>query len=497
MSFWLELYKFEKRTNSTARPVGAGLAQIECDLLDETDIINPTFILDLPSNFCPAIYNYAFIREFKDQGTSTEPGRFYYIENWKWVAPFWHAIMVNDPLASWRDEIGDSEEYIARSSQVWDGTIFDTAYPAKFWITRYKNDIDFGLKSELGNGIYLLSIINSQGSVGALSYYALSGNELLRLMSELMSDKIYDSLPEFTLEDVLDDTGAVVQKVKTYINKEIFKYQFNPIQYITHCIFYPFSVSDIIGSSEFIKLGYWQSTALGRRLTGNLVKFISKNIRIPKHPQSVERGTYLNAAPYSRYKIYAGTLGSMPLDSLSLQGVDSLDCDLNIDLITGNAKLVCGIPSSTTNYVVAELTGQIGVEIPLSQIAFNYLGGATTAIETAASMVSSASRLDIAGGIASAATGIESLVNAWLPQVSLQGQAGSTAGLKYPFMLESEHLQIVDEDLANKGRPYCKIRKIRDLGGFMVCPDPDIHFPATKSEMDAIKTYMRGGFYWQ
>lgn len=495
--FVVELYNFSKRINSTARPVGAGLDQIEGELFHPCSILEPEFYFIFEDGFSPAIYNYALVREFKEQGTSTVAGRFYYINNWRWEYPFWVAVCANDPLASWRDEIGEHEEYIARSSQVWDGTICDTTYPAKYWVTKYKNDIDFGMTSELGNGNYVISIVNQDGNVGATSYYSMTGGNLMRLLNDLMSDKIYDDLPEFTLQDVLNNTGDVIETTRSYLNKEVFKYQFNPIQYIISCKFYPFSLADIEGSSEFIKIGYWQSTALGRKLTGNLVKYMSKNVKIPSHPQSADRGTYLNAAPYSRYKIYAGTLGSCPIDSLSIQGVDSLDCDLSVDLITGNAKLVAGIPSHTTNFIVAELQGGIGVEIPIAQIAFNYLGGAVATVQTVSNAVRSATRLDIAGAISSTATGIESMIQAWLPQMSVQGQAGSVAGLKFPYQLESEHIQIVDEDLANRGRPYCKIRKISEVSKFMICPDPNLSLPCTSIELDQIKDFMQRGFYWE
>lgn len=492
MAFWLELYNFDKRINSTARPVGAGLAQVECNLLGDTSMLSPAFVLEFADGFSPAIYNYAYIREFKEQGTSTQPGRFYYINDWEYNSPFWIAHMDNDALASWRDEIGDSVEYIARAAQVFDGNITDMVYPATTWITQRKNDIAFtGWTS--GGYSCVIGIINDKPNVGAISYYRMSTGELGRLLSYLMSDKIFDGLPEFTRQVITDPNGAITE-LKDYLNKEVFKYQFNPLQYIASCRLYPFTVA--AESTELLRLGYWQTDVVAAQIS-NTVNSFSKNVAVPKHPQSVDRGNYLNAAPYSRYKLIGGSLGAIPLDSLSLMKTDSLDIDLFVDVATGDARMAAGIPSNTTNFLVGELNGKVGVDVPLAQIAVDHLGGVATAVSSVGEVINRGLHADVGGMIAGAATGIASTVNAWLPQLATQGSAGNLATVRLPFALQSEHLQIVDEDKENKGRPYCKIRKIRDVGGFMVCPDPDIHFPATRTEMEQIRDYMRGGFYWQ
>ena len=80
----VELYKFTKRLNSTARPTPSAGTSFSCELKDETSFINPILKFrpdHLTSGlFSPSAYNYAYIAYWQ---------RYYYITDWKYINGLW------------------------------------------------------------------------------------------------------------------------------------------------------------------------------------------------------------------------------------------------------------------------------------------------------------------------------------------------------------------------------------------------------------------------
>ena len=489
MPFHVQFYTFTKRVNSTARPVGVELFPMEGDLKANSTIHDPDIAFVLPGNFQDVgRYNYAYIKLWQ---------RFYYVRDWEWQAGVWIAHMREDPLASWRDEIGNLEEYILRSSQAFDGDIIDTFYPAKADVTRLANQIITGWATDINeDGSYVLGVVGAGANIGALQYLVLYESDFRILMINLMSDFILRSLPD-RLEQTVSgmwgeqpiDYEMVLMDFKQYL-----KFNINPFQYIKSCMYFPFPISGSGGDT--IKIGYWQSQAVGRPLE-NVSKFFSWNVPIPKHPLSGTRGNYLNMAPFTRYTLFAGQHGIIPLDSVSLSKVGSLDIDLNVDLMTGISQITVGVPSHTYNYIVTQREGQVGIPVTIAQVARDWLGATVQAISTVGNFASRGGKLDLGGAISELAVGIGNLTNSLMPQVMTSGSQGSICSLRNPYALEAECLGVADEDVEHIGRPLCQKRVINEVMKYMVIADADVSIPATDEEIREIKAYMEGGFYWE
>ena len=55
----------------------------------------------------------------------------------------------------------------------------------------------------------------------------------------------------------------------------------------------------------------------------------------------------------------------------------------------------------------------------------------------------------------------------------------------------------VDMDVAHKGKPLCQVRQLSTLAGYQLCTNVDVQAAATREELDAIRTYLESGYYYE
>lgn len=461
----IKLYTFRKRENSTARPEGG--ESFQARIWDGVGILSPDIVFAFPDNANnPTAYNYAYIPDFN---------RYYFIRDWQYKNRCWVASMEVDTLASWRDYIGGSIQYVTRSAAEFDGSIMDGLYPATGDVRHVFQGADTAggelpggnpFESELENGTYIVGIVNSSGAgMGAATYYALTNAQFGALRDALMGNT--DWLGGDAIE----------------ISQELLKTLFNPFQYIVSCIWMPFSVS---GSGTTIKYGWWDLGVAGSLLTTTTRLASAFFSSIPKHPQAGARGEYLNLAPYSRYVLNWPVFGSIPIDPAKMQGCDSLDCQCFVDLISGKGTLNI-IPDNGT--LIASINVQVGVPITLAQMATDYGGSAANAIGA----IGEALTLDFVGAV----NALGNTASAMMPQLSTGGSNGSVSPFMFPPALYADFLPVVDDSPEHRGRPLCKERMVSSLPGYMTIADPDIDFPATADELAQISKYMQSGFYYE
>lgn len=460
----ITLYTFGKRENSTARPSGG--VSFQARIWDGVGIMSPQIIFSFQDNTTnPTAYNYAHIPAFN---------RYYFIRDWQYKNRCWIASMQVDTLASWRDYIADSTQYVTRSAADYDGSIMDSLYPATADITHVSQSAsDMGgeqpggnpFVSDLTQGTYIVGIINASGAgMGAATYYALSNGQFGALRNALMGNT--DWLGGDAIE----------------ITQELLKTLFNPFQYIASCIWVPFSVG---GSGTTIKYGWWDLGVSGSLLTTTTRLASAFFSSIPKHPQS-GRGEYLNLAPFSRYVLNWPVFGTYPLDPAKLQGCSSIDCQCFVDLVSGKGTLNI-IPNNGS--VIASVNVQVGVPITLAQMATDYAGS----VASFAGAIGEALTMDFVGAV----NGIGNTAQKMMPQLSTGGSNGSVSPFMFPPALYADFLTVVDDSPQHRGRPLCSERRVGNLAGYMTISDPDIDFPCTADEQTQIKQYMESGFYYE
>lgn len=464
-------YQFAKRTNSTKRPSGGQGFGI--DLKAPCNIIDPEIKIATQSD--PTGFNYCYLPTFS---------RYYWVKNWTYSDGLWNASLTVDTLASYRDQIGNSTEYVVRSSAKYDPKIVDNLYPTKSTITTrtlYATSTPFTDDPESGEKGFFVVLVNAAGyvSFGGAVYLAMSGTTFQNLMAALLQNTDY-------LNISADE-----------ISSNLTKALFNPIQYISKAFWIPCGNTAINTPVNEIPVGWWKMQNIGNAYViqnNNDKQIFTFDISIPHHPQHITRGVYTDGAPYSEYTLYCPPFGEIKLNANLFVLQSTLYCRLTVDYRTGDAILDLSF-NKDFNTIFFSTSGNVSVPVPLAQIATNVnelasLGGLVqTAVGAIAGGIESFfGGGDITNGIASGAQQMT---------VTSQSKGGGASVAKYgitPY-LTGAFYDLVDDNNEDHGRPLCQRVQLFSIPGFIMVDDPDIALPATAAEIDSVKSYMKNGFF--
>lgn len=438
---------FSKKPNSTKQPTGGTDKSVV--LKNPTSVLNPVFIIE----------DYNLSWNYIKWGV-----RYYYVDDIVIVhnnIAEYHCS--TDAMATFKTDIGNSSQYVIRSSSVSDPYVQDTLYPSKASVIVSKTSLsNLGFTSETGMGTYILGVLSENSSGGAVTYYSVGPGNFPSLMTKLF-DPTYLSATEISLD----------------LQKELV----NPMQYIVSCNWFPFVYDE--GSFETVKFGWWNSGVNAFLLSpSDRIYGTDQSFTLPVHPQNA-RGVYLNDAPYTRHTLQCYTFGSIPLDPAPFVTNHTGHIYIEVDMFTGLGKFYIECYNSIIHTQVA----QIGVPIQLSQSTANLIGSGIATLEAIGSAV--------AGNILGATHGIMSAVSSAMPQVQTQGANGSIVAFTQTPMIVSEFRQIADEDNLQHGRPLCQVRTVSSLSGFMICENADLDTGASPAEKDQILSNLNSGFYYE
>lgn len=461
-------YVFPKRTNSTKRPSSGTDYNIEVKA--PCNIINPE--IKIASNANPTGYNYCCIPTW---------GRYYWVKNWTYSNSLWTASLVVDALASYRDQIGSSTEYVVRSSAQYDSSISDSLYPAKATVQSVTNAFQGGFAETISEGFFVIGFIaKTPNSIGAVTYVVMSPGNAKKLSSKLLTDVSYLSIDNAEISDSLT------------------KILFNPYQYIVSCNYFPFDIAELTAHLPLVSsvdVGWWSVDVpcwiLGED-NNNLTKSVS--VGIPKHPQAASRGGYCNASPYTDYTIFLQPFGVIPLDASKLWGAATLSIQYTVDLFTGDSILRM---FTDTNQIVHETTAKLGVPIQLSNITFDVPSGGGL-LQTGIAAAFGGLQAALTGGsFSDVGNGILNAAQATNADVASKGATGSTIAFdSVPYMVARFKI-LVDDNNEDHGRPLCKRVQLSTIPGFIMVDDPDIALNATAAEIDSVKSYLKNGFFYE
>lgn len=515
----VKFYKTDKKHNSTLIPTTA-LVEYMGVLKDDCSFVAPVIGFQFAQNFYPD-YNYAYISDFR---------RYYFISDWVYADRLWYAHMVCDVLATNRTEIGDSYQYIARSSRAYNGRLCDNTYPTKADISASLTDPDepLGWVINPNNGYWVVGIIaNNHDTTGAVDYYIFDKTGIESFNDALLGNP---SWLGFTGEDI---STAMVKGL------------INPYQYVASCMWYPFMPpsADDGWTTSSIKFGWWDISGIRhRRLSFNTPwKIHSLVFTVPNHPQH-SRGLYLNTSPYTLHTLAMPCFGETSIEGLDILNDTTyrkLRISITTDCISGEGRMVAGVNSLTC----AVKRAQVGVPMQLAQVALDSHALINTATSTmkdvgghVANFMQNASWGMMLGGavgsaipIAGTAVGMAvgalasihaggDLVNAGISlacgiteaashgwgQVETSGGTGSFAEIfSFPRLI-SKFTKVVDEDLMHRGRPLSETRQIKDLGatsensGYIKCVNAHMHtVNGTTFENKSIEDFLNEGFYYE
>lgn len=475
MAFEIRLFSFSKRENSTKRPSDDGTSY-NCNIKSQSSILNPTIELDIGLSNAPNEYNYAYIPAYQ---------RYYYINEWVNNQPLWIAHLSVDALATWKSNIGSTSLYVLRSSASSDGNIIDTMYPTKANTTRSKTDIVKLHNSIPGQtGSIVCGIVSKsdgiaslfQAQYGGVKYLAFSHSGLNTISDALLDA---DSLQAIA---GLEEDDATIELQKSLID---------PMQYIKSAVWIPVSIGT---SSKSLDINGWTVPNVDYGYV-SLIPYHSesKTIDIPKHPAAATRGNYLNTAPYTRLWLDVQPYGTVELDTTITANIDSLTLEETVDLITGQGFLTI---KTSDGVILNRLSSQLGVEIQLSQVTRGKMGSVLSGVAGWLGNIGSMFGNESPSEFKSAR--INNATDAWIgKQTSGVGGTGGFAGVSFQWSMNAEFFTPVNEDNVHNGRPLCQMATPSSLGGYMLIQDGDVSIPGTKNEMDAIKTSLESGFYYE
>lgn len=462
-------YQFAKRSNSTKRPSGG--QDFGIDLKAPCNIIDPEIKIATQSD--PTGYNYCYLPTFS---------RYYWVKNWTYAGGLWVASLTVDTLASYRDQIGYSTEYVVRSSAKYNGTISDGLYPATAEVRSVTTAFQGGFAETINGGFFVIGFIaKAANSIGAVTYVVMTPSNAKRLSAKLLTNVSYLNIDNAEISDNLT------------------KILFNPYQYIVSCNYFPFNVAELTAHLPLvssIEVGWWSIDLPGWILgadNNNLTKSVS--VGIPKHPQAASRGGYCNASPYTDYTIFLQPFGVIPLDASKLWGAATLSIQYTVDLFTGDSILRM---FTDTNQLVHETTAKLGVSIQLSNIAFDIPSGSGGLLQTGIAAAFGGLQAAFSGGSTSdVGNGILNAAQATNADVASKGATGSTIAFDTVPYIVARFKILVDDNNEDHGRPLCKRVQLSTIPGFIMVDDPDIALNATAAEIDSVKSYLKNGFFYE
>lgn len=482
MAVNIRLYSFGKKPNSTKIPDAQTVENetFECLFKEPFSLLNPVILLKHDN---PAKYNYAYIGKF---------GRYYFINNWEYDKGIWYGYLNVDVLASWKTEIGESEQYVLRSASNYDETIIDTLYPCFSGEALITKSVNNPWARSFDTGYVVIGIANSDtANSGFVNYYVFDNDGVNKLKSFLLGDSGW-----FTLD--IDEISANLQK-------ELF----NPLQYISSCLWFPVEPPQKAGGDiDKIKFGWWElSNQKASTLFDGGLTQIDSVFDVPQHPQQETRGSFLQrTSDYSEFILLYPPFGEITIPAELLTNTAKLYIRVIIDFITGSAELMVSPFESFKNIIIDTFT-QLAVPLQISQIN-------NQPFSAAANLVGGLFNIGVSGygmqfGNKITKTGfIQNLGNSFLdsavgttkslaPNISTTGANGSLSRLLFDPQLKARFKILVDEDISHFGRPYCKSVKIQTLSGFLKCNGADISTTATQTENDMITEYLNGGLFYE
>lgn len=464
---------FYKEENSTARPAEYS-AEYDCILMDDCTVQNPAIRMNVGQNGNPTSYNYARIDDFN---------RCYFVTDWEWSGRLWIAHLTVDVLATYRDTIFNSTQYVIRSASAWDSAVVDTIYPTKaaFTSSTKVGKRPHSWTDSFNSGTFVLGIIGggSGGNTGAVSYYEMDPAQYKAFCNYLYTPSNYNA------SAILED-----------ISEALWKSMFNPFQYIVSAMWFPFT--DTSGSPvSSIRFG-WYSMGQPARVISDPTRISDVlTVDVPKHPRfSTGKGfRYLNLAPYASYSIHWNPWGIVQLNPTWLIGVDKLTLSPYTDLTTGKALLNIYAGEDATGLLLQSIPAQLGVPIPIAQQNSNILGGLSSIVGGIGGGAASASMGSVVSGVIGSASGVSDGVSKILGETDMRGVQGSTSGLAEAVTLIAKFMVLNEEDPEHFGYPLMARKQLKTLSGFCKCEGADIATAGSDAETRKVQNFLNSGVF--
>lgn len=504
MSIIAKFYTFSKMANSTKIP-GSGDVAVEypIELIEPTSFLHPTISLKMNpmSTGDPTNFNYVLIPHWS---------RYYFVDDIVYDATdgYWNFTMTVDVLGSARTGILNSLQYVERSATSWNLELIDRQYPTDTAPQFFNRKYAPYFNATPNSGLYILGIVSRLANAtrfGGLQYWILDSSQMNALVQYMLG---VDQYAGQSLTGIAADLLGFIGE---------------PLQFIASCKFLPRTIIDISGMTpEQIYFGVYPATGcMGYKMPDTFVNpspVIQDGFTIPldPHPQSGQRGMWLNSNSNTQRSLRFEPWGTIPLDCSKLADYEYIACVIDTDIITG-AAILSIYASHTAWFQITDIYSlpllgtyntNLLIDIPLSQYRHEgYIKGISDNILVPQLEAGLSTSKGFAGGgylgaITGAASGIaeqafsleDGARSFWGPPRA-QGTPGSLL-CRTEIIITSCFAILVDEDLAQWGRPLCEHRSLSNLQGFVKCKGASFESNSfTRGEIERIVKFMDSGMY--
>lgn len=459
----LQLFLFDKRTNSMKNPIESGLAPLETDCLfkEETSIENP--VLELNTTALNIyIYNYAYLVDI---------GRFYWIDE---VISISNSVLELhcsiDVLSTFKTQILEHSAYVLYSSSNFDDYLVDTRVPManQFGVTHDEDETIF-TDYDLDCTVVFATIGSAEtdeGVYGGYNFYVVKENDWTRFLGKLTND------------------DGIWQDIKNYFNDVangiIFARRY-PIQLTEYNIFDP----------EPVKIAKVEVPFIANRLGDTYIHPTPIELTIPNYPSN-----FTCWEPFSKYMAYFPFIGCVDLPACEF-GKDVL-IDYVINLTTGMMNV--NICNRNKRNAFATYTTECGEMLPIVTNQTNIssaISAGTGAVGWGAGAAIAASSVMGITAIMMASTALTSSLTTSSKQHGMfgGGRAEKLNTKAVVFHWTRHHSMSISELSELYGRPLGRVVLLSTLTGY--CQTQEFHFEGNlhKNIIDKIEELMNGGVY--
>jgi len=369
--FDIYLFKENKKLNSTQRPsIPVGTQQkYSCVFLDSQSVLNPVIVIEDTKGMSAEMttYNYAYIPNLM---------RYYFISNCVILdnSRYCYYLQI-DVLATYREDIMSSTQYVLRSTNTYNDFIMDTKYPTiplsdsnRFSMDYVATNVIQGYDAKSGewsnidffNKLYtsgaVIFGVTGQGNV-SVDYYVCTITEFKAFINQVVNT----TPAGFSWGNLPTGVQAALS---------------NFLQYITFAKWIPFmplagnrgsAVTQIYLGNERFDITAWSITA---GLHRQPMRFA---LAIPDHPLLSTHG-YYNLSPYREVNFFFLPIGNVPIDTTKIWGLSTLYCQFIVDLASGNTEFILSTENDDNTFldhILYNTVGNIGIDLSLTEFSMS------------------------------------------------------------------------------------------------------------------------------
>lgn len=484
----IAIAKVSKEVNSTYKPSISDSDFLEVRLKDRTSLLTPTFEIYNTDITGLSEVNYVVAKEFN---------RCYWITNITFTSNNTAELECKeDVLATYRDQILNSTQFVMRSESEYSNAYTDPILPMQAFVEEHYS---IQTIEEFKKGFFVLGVGGGESLLGT-NFYVMDA-----IMLGIFVKYIFNA-----------DNFAEL------IDNKVSKMFFNPMEYISTCIYFPYEFvadSEGIWNTDKIKLGFYEWEVPVS--IGSYCKEIPDSTvtidKVYEYQLSVihkyDDGNFRNFAPYASYKVFLPFRGTIDLPNGIVGNTETIGFKTVCDLTSGKAFTDIYFMESGKKRFLQREEYQIGVQIPITfidnsptgQVISGFSGALEKAYETGVNAEGGAleslkaygsSLLDsLSEGVENAVgvvTGGSNILSGGGMKLSVGG-VGEGIYNNQIFMITLQQ-STPTLPLNTFGAPLMQPRKLSSLSGYVEVANPEIKInTATQTELLTIINFMKGG----